>query len=279
MSDSISVSDGAHAKRAGNRTIGAALALVAAVTLFAAAFWFVGGVDYVAGLIGGGPETPATTPGATPAPGSKSATATATPTPSTDVPDALSRRMYIEQIESAPQIDRLAAGQTTGFTIDGVTVKSPTETWVAVTAKFTTAPTTMKGVMAFAKAGANWYFLWIQDLNGAASSAQGRFTTPKLTEPSEPTDEEFDEAGITTVDQGVIDSVLGAQAANQGLVAGILDGTYSTITLAKPLKGAGTITVPVTATGKAGEVKGSITLITKRIDGKERTFIASFKKQ
>lgn len=187
--------------------------------------------------------------------------------------------MYIEQIQSAAQIARLASGQAIEFSIDKVEAKSPTETWVAITATFTTEPTPMKGVMAFSKAGANWYFLWIQDLTGASQTATGLLTTRKLTEPTQSTDEKFAQAGVKTLDQAVVDTILGSQAANQALVAGILDGTYKTIALAKPVQGPGTITIPVTATGASGTVKGSVTLVTKQIDGKDRTFVASFKKE
>jgi hypothetical protein len=273
MSDTTSAPNGAHGKRAAGKSVGAALILVLAIAAFAAAFWYVGGVGYVAGIVGGGPVTPGTGGTAsTPVPGASTAKRP------TDVPDALARRMYIEQIESAPQIERLASGKTTGFTIDKVEDKGADQKWVAITASFTTQPKTMKGVMAFQKAGANWYFLWIQDLTGAADTAEGLLTTPKLTEPTEPTAEEYEEAGITTVDQAIVDAVLTSQAADQALVAGILDGTYTSIALEPAVEGPGTITIPITATGKS-ETKGSVTLLTKDIDGKARTFVASFKKQ
>jgi hypothetical protein len=278
MSDSVPIADVARAKEAGNRTLGAALFLMLAIAGFAGAFWYVGGVDYVAGLLDGGPTVSDTV--TTPGGGSKPATVTPTIAPRPpDVPDGLAKRMYIEQIESEQQIKRLASGLTTEFTIDKVQDKSASEKWVAVTARFSTAPKTMKGVMAFSKAGANWYFLWIQDLTGVASTPEGFLTTPLLTEPDEPTAEEYSEAGIKTVDEAVIDSVLVAQAANQSIVVGILDGTYTSIACGKPVAGPGTVQIPVVATGAGASVKGSITLVTKRIDGKERTFVASFKKQ
>jgi ABC-type amino acid transport substrate-binding protein len=290
VSDTTAV-NGNSAKKSGARPALAALVLVVAIAAFAAAFWYVGGLDYVSGVVGvdlaamlglGSSGAPGGLPGSVPATStpSTSATGTASAGKPTDVPDALAKRMYIEQIESAPQIERLASGKTTAFTIDKVETKSPTETWIAITVDFTTEPKVMKGVMALSKAGANWYFLWIQDLTGAAKTAEGLLTTPKLTEPTEPTAEEYDEAGITTVDQAIIDAVLTSQAANQALVAGLVDGTYTSIALTAPVTGPGTLTIPVTATGpKAAATQGSVTLITKRIDGKDRTFVASFKKQ
>jgi hypothetical protein len=280
VSDTIPEQGAARARASGGRPAVAALVLVLAVGLFAAAFWYVGGVDYVTGILGGGPGGTGGTPSG-PAPGA-SASATTTPAGDqrpTDVPDAHAKRMYIEQIESEPQISRLQSGKTTGFTIDEVQEKSPNEKWVAITASFSTSPKTVKGVMAFSKAGSKWYFLWIQDLTGAAKTAAGLFTTPRLTEPEEPTSEEYEEAGITTVDQAVVDTILTSQAANQEFVAGILEGKYTAIALEKPVEGPGTLVIPVTATGATGEEKGSVTLIIKRIDGKDRTFVASFKKQ
>jgi hypothetical protein len=277
MSDTTPAPNGAHKKKAGGKSVSAALILVLAIVAFAAAFTYVGGVDYVAGLFGGGPKAPgAGTPGTgTPATGTPGA-------PSgkpTDVPDALAKRMYIEQIESAVQIERLASGKTTAFTIDKVEAKGADQKWVAITAKFTTDPKTMKGVMAFQKAGANWYFLWIQDLTGAADTAEGLLSTPRLTEPTEPTDEEYAEAGIKTVDKSIVDAILTSQAANQALVAGILDGTYTSVALEPAVEGPGTVVIPVTATGSGTPAKGSVTLLVKDIDGKPRTFVASFKKQ
>jgi hypothetical protein len=263
--------NGAPPVKAKPKPLLAALVLIVALGLFAAAFVYAGGMDYVTQLLAGGAATPTTPVPPKPPTSTKPA----------DVPDALAKRMYIEQIESASSIERLAAGMTTGFTIDKVEDKSATEKWVAITANFTDAPTTMKGVMAFSKAGANWYFLWIQDLTGVAENADALLSTPLLTEPKEPTAEEYEEFGIKTVDQSVIDTVLTSQAANQALVQGILDGTYTTITCEKPVAGPGTITIPVTATatGAKGDTRGSVTLLIKMIDGKDRTFIASFKKQ
>lgn len=271
MSDTIEAHHSAPVTKAGNRALSAALFLVLAVGLFAAAFVYVGGADYVGGLLGGGPSAPATTPAAVaPKPVAKPA----------EVSDALAKRMYIEQIESAASIKRLADGTCTGFTIDKVEEKSASEKWVAITAKFATAPNTMKGVMAFSLQGGKWYFLWIQDLSSVdVATPEGLLGSPKLTEPTEPTDEEYTEAGIKTVDNAVIAAILSSQAENQALVKGILDGDWTTIVLAKPETGQGTITVPVTATGTGGEVKGSVTLLTKQIDGKDRTFVASFKRQ
>jgi hypothetical protein len=277
MSDTTPAPNGAHKKKAGGKSVSAALILVLAIVAFAAAFTYVGGVDYVAGLFGGGPAAPgAGTPGTgTPATGTGTAAGDKRPT---DVPDALAERMYIEQIESAPRIERLAAGETTEFTIEKVQDKSPTEKWVVITAHFSTDPKTIQGVMCFSKAGANWYFLWIQDLTGAATTAEGLLTTPKLTEPSEPTAEEYEEAGVKTIDRAVIDTILSSQAANQAFVGGILDGTYTSVAVGKPAPGQQTITIPVTATGPSADMKGSITLVIKEIDGKPRTFVASFKK-
>lgn len=248
----------------------AALVLVAAIGLFAAAIFYAGGMDYVNQLLGntgrGQVGRPAPKPGAT--------------APSyTGVPAAVERRMYIEQIESAPRIARLANGEGTEITFNAVASKTASETWIAVTAKFNKEPTSIDGVMAFERVAANWYFMWLQEYPGAGEVGADYLTQLPLHEPYDPTNEEYAEFNITTVDQGVIDAVILSQSADQALVKGILDGTYTSLKLDTPEKGVGTIRIPVTLTGSAGEVKGAITLLTKEIDGKDRTFVASFKKQ
>jgi hypothetical protein len=247
----------------------ALIVLIVALGLFAAAFFYAGGMDYVNQLLGntgGAVGRPAPKPGAT--------------APSyTGVPAAVERRMYIEQIESAPRIARLAAGEGTEITFNAVASKTATETWVAVTARFNKEPATINGVMCFEKVAANWYFMWLQEYVGAGAADADALTQLPLHEPYDPTNEEYAEFNITTVDQGVIDAVILSQSADQALVKGIMDGTYTSLTLDKPEKGVGTIRIPVTLTGSAGSVKGAITLLTKMIDGKDRTFVASFKKQ
>jgi hypothetical protein len=271
-----------HAKKRTSPLV-ALLALVAALGVFGAAFVYAGGVDYVNKLMGSAPAAPSGTPArplASATPPTTQPTQSTTQPATSDVPSALGKRMYIEQIESAPQISRLRDGLTTMFTVDAVDKRSGTETWVAITAQFATEPRTMKGVMAFTSVGGRHYFLWIQDLTGAASTPQGLMATKKLTEPTEPTAEEFAEAGVTTVDQGVLGTVIASQAANQSLVAGLLDGGYKTVTLSAPITGPGTVTIPIKASGGSKpEASGSVKLVTKTIDGKDRTFVASFEAQ
>lgn len=253
----------------------ALLILVLAIGVFAVAFFYAGGMDYVNQLMGAAPagSTPATTTPSVPQ------TSTVKPV-ATDVPTNLQKRMYIEQIESAYQIGRLANGETTMFTVDKVSKQSDTETWLSITAQFATEPKTMKGVLAFTQVGGKYYFLWIQNLTGAAATPDALMTTQLLTEDTAVTEEQLASVGVKSIDQGVLNTIISSQAENQSFVAGLVDGSYSIVTLKTPVTGPGTVTIPVTLSGgKAPEANGSVKLITKQIDGKDFTFVASFEKQ
>ena len=97
--------------------------------------------DYVNQLMGAAPAAPSTAKPSAPS------TSTVSPV-TTDVSTNLQKRMYVEQIESAYQIGRLANGETTMFTVDKVSKQSDTETWLSITAQFASEPKTLKGVLA-----------------------------------------------------------------------------------------------------------------------------------
>ena len=85
--------------------------------------------------------------------------------------------------------------------------------------------------------------------------------------------------GVTTFDQGVMGTIASGQAANQDVVAQIMNRSVKKITLGKPEVGPNTVTLPVTLSGASTETTGSLVLIQKTIDGTDLNFLTSFSRQ
>lgn len=259
---------------------------VLALGLFAAAFFYVGGMGYVNALLGGTAPAPATP--AKPA-ASKSATSTTGTTSSgglnlpSGVDELLAKRMYLEQIESSANLTRLADGGVTRFVINGVDATDTTAT-ISLSAFFSDG-TSAPGVMYLVKRSGSWYFLAIGGMNlPGASGLAGGVGTGGSTEIVESNvadvTETLLELGIKTFDTGVINSILSQQAVNQPVFKDVVAGTYTALEMGKPSAGAGTISVPVTLKSKSGaDVAGRIVLIKSSIDGHDLTFLTTFNKQ
>jgi hypothetical protein len=250
------------------------LLLLLALLAFGAALWYVGGIDYVKGLLGGSPTAPSKVTSA-----KTGATTVGRPA---GVDEVLAKRMYVEQIESSKNLAKMAQGNVSRFVINGVDTTDTTAT-VSLNAFFkdgTSAP----GVMYLVKRSGSWYFLAIGGMNlpnaSGLASGVGTAGTTELAESNMADSEEgLRQAGIKTYDMGVINSMLSQQASNQPVLTAVVAGAYTTLELGAPSSGAGTISVPVTLGGKSGApVTGQLVFITKTIDGHEFTFLTTLKK-
>ncbi len=269
-----------HARHKSN-LLRSVLIAVVALAVFGAALWYVGGVDYVMGLLGGGkPATAPATAAKPAAPAAASASAFKLPA---GVDEMLAKRMYVEQLESSKNLSRLADGSANRFVINRVDATDSTAT-ISLTAFFkdgTSAP----GVMYLVKRSDAWYFMAIGGMNlPNATGLAGGVGTAGSTEivESDVLDvaEGMKEAGIKTFDTGVINSMLSQQTVNQPMLKEIVAGTYTTYEFGAPSIGTGTVTVPVTLKGKSGDsAKGEIVLIKSTIDSHDFTFLTTFKKQ
>jgi hypothetical protein len=260
------------------------LILLIALAVFGAAMWYTGGIDYVMGLLGGAtPGSPNTSqPAASAAASSTASSSTGSLNLPAGVDEALAKRMYVEQIESTNNLAKMAKGDVARFAINGVDATDTTAT-ISLSVSFkdgTSAP----GVMYLVKRSGSWYFLAIGGMNlpNASGLAGGVATggSTEITEQNLPdVAEGMSQAGISTFDLGVINTILSQQTVNQPMLQALVGGTYNTMELGAPTAGLGTASVPVTLTGKGGaSAKGQLALIAKTIDGHDFTFLTTFKK-
>ncbi|MGB4592254.1 MAG: hypothetical protein WBI63_00575 [Coriobacteriia bacterium] len=279
--------------KAGKSKVVVALLMVLIVFgVLAAAYAFLGGADLVADLMGDSeaePTTPSTP--ATPAAPSTPSTATASgdttestePAASTDETATASgtsgaastsggssagttkpavnpptgdqaARMYWEQVASQEQIGKLVRGEISRIQLGAVT-QSGTTANVRVTVYYT-AGGSLSGTMVLRNYSGVWYFSSIaRDGNSLAvkTGASG--------------------------DTGVVSTIVSQQAANQEIVAGIINGGYTSVKINGFSGGSGTQTLNITVSGgTAPATAGSIVCVSKTISGTKHWFITSFSK-
>jgi Domain of unknown function (DUF4878) len=271
MDGAISTAD--ERKRKSSKVTLAVLVFVLALVIFGAAFYYAGGMELVQPLLGGGLVSPSGT--GTPA-ASTPASASVNSLPA-GVDTNMIKRMYVEQIESASNIERLAAGQFKSITIDKVVMRGDSDADVAITAELKDG-TKAGGVIQVVKRGGNWYFFSITGL-GNTGGLSASINTAQSMETSEALASEASEAGVKTFDEDVMATMASQQAANQEIVAGFVDGSVTKLVFGSPQAGAGTVSLPITASGpKSAAYEGSALLVTKTVDGVQRTFLTTFKK-
>jgi hypothetical protein len=256
----------ASTRKSGRGVLVAGVVLVLAALLLAAAFYFLDGMSYLTKLTSPTPKKPA----------NSTAAASTTTTAAADQTEAeFARRMYVEQIESEAVMKRLADGEVEALVVKHVRTDEESAT-LDVIATFRDG-TYADGSMVLVKRDGTWYMFSLTGLrknpdNGFSSSVAGF----KDIEASQTVEEAAAREGISTFDQGVIDTLMSEQPKQQEFVSAILDGTYNALNFGKPKRGAGVITTPVTLTGpETKSAKGSMVLIRKTIDGQPRTFLLS----
>jgi hypothetical protein len=275
MSDIAAPSTGTAPK---SKVLVGGLVLVLAVALFAAAFAYAGGIGIITKLIGGTAvetaqsTTPPTTGGST---GGSTAAPAAGAIPS-GVMEDFGKRMYLEQLESAKNIEHLAKGDITSFKVDSIKTETD-RTLVNITCFFkdgTKAP----GAIALKQDNKQYFVYAIEGLRPSSTGGLAIDTnTSGNPNKNLSLEEQMSRLGVKTFDQPTLATLLSEQKSNQAVVAGIVDGTYTGCTLGAPSTGAGTITIAISLTGKSS-AKAQVTIIKKTIDGKERLFVTSFKK-
>ncbi|MDZ4180171.1 MAG: hypothetical protein U1E29_13215 [Coriobacteriia bacterium] len=264
-----------------------ALAVLVLVGALAGVFVAVGGIDIVADLIAGDPdsgdiiapvppaepgESTAGEPGESTEPtgsaeptetagGTTGGTSATSGTPGTSATTPVAKpptgdqqaRMYAEQAASQEQIGKLVRGEISSFNLGAVTRSGSTAS-VRVTANYASGGS-MSGTMVLRDYSGIWYFSSItRDGNsGSTPSAPG--------------------------DSGVISAIVTAQAANQEIPAGIISGGYKTLTVSGVSSGSGTASVRISLSGGTSpRTAGTITCVSKDIGGVKYWFITSFTK-
>jgi hypothetical protein len=271
MDGAISTAD--EPKRASNKVTLAVLVFVLAVALFGAAFYYAGGMELVQPLIGG-----LVSPSGTGAPAASTPASAPVSPPTATFDPALGKRMYVEQIESQSSLQRLAAGEIKGITVDRVDAGSDVAI-VSITARFTDG-TKAAGAMKLVKRDGLWFFFALTGMrSGATGGLADSVNKAAQMESSQTIENEFKRAGIVEPDAGVIKTLFEQQSANQEMFEDLLAGTYTAYELGKPTIGAGTVSIPVKILEKSGAAStGRIVLIKKTVEGKDRVFLTKFAK-
>lgn len=263
----------------------ALLMLLLVVGVFGIAYAFLGGDDLVADLLGGdtaepvvtvmppkpkpnstetstgaGSETPGTstettgtaTPGTTPGTtGSGGTTTPATKPPTGDQ----TARMYWEQVASQEQILKLVKGEVSSVAIGTVTKSGSTAT-VPLTVSYK-AGGSLSGTMVLRDYSGVWYF--------SSIARSGNSLSVKTSKPG---------------DTGIVSTIVSRQAANQYVPLGIINGGYKTLTIKSASMGSGTATIGITLSGgTSATTAGTITCVSKVINGEKTWFISSFAKK
>ncbi len=267
------------------------LTALALLTLVAAAlavtYFFLGGDQLVADFLGGSSTNTATVVPSKPATPSTDSTESAdsgTGTTSDDATDTAdtadtagtsdtsdgsgdtgtaanpptadqAARMYWEQVASQEQIGKLVNGEISAVTIGTVT-KSGSTANVRITVAYK-AGGTLSGTMVLRDYSGVWYF--------SSIARDGNSLSTRTSKPG---------------DAGIVSTIVSQQAANQSIPLGIINGGYKTITIAKTSMGSGTATLGITLSGgTSAKTAGTITCVSKVINGEKMWFISSFAKK
>jgi hypothetical protein len=258
--------------RSNGRTLFAGVLTLLLLVAFVAAFVTLGGNGFVSGLLKSFSlwNQGRSTPVAVGTRGTVSTTASLPP----GVDDVLAKRVYVEQIESQVNIGKLVNGDVTSFDYGKVTKEASSAT-IEIKAHFKDG-TSGPGVVGMALKGKNWFFAYIAGRNSVDATGLASTVARGTNEQSA---EHLAETARAKVDPGVLNTLMSEQVKSQAMLAEMVAGEYTRLTVDKTSKGLDTATIDVTLTPKSGaSTKGQLICIRKEIDGKETWFITTFKK-
>jgi hypothetical protein len=242
--------------------------LVLALALFAGVFFWLGGIDGVRALLNNKPDA-ATTP-ASPA---ASAPASAPVVPS--VPDA-ARLAYAEQIESQSMIGHLAAGDVTSMEL--LSAESGETTAVAQARVRLIDGSQVQGSVRLIKSGNMWYFVTLTRTGGSVkTSGTDEPAERVLATTTAEVDAKLAAVGVKTPDQGILDTIVEQQKANQSALREVASGKRVRYDFGKVVKGPQTFTIPVTNHAEGAAHPGRIVIISKNVEGIDRLFVTTLK--
>lgn len=246
--------------------------LILTAALFAVVCWYLGGIDGISSLV----EAELA-----PKPSEVVATSTVSPAPAVSVgatETTAAKLVYAEQIESQENIDKLADGDVASFRVDSAKVASDSAI-VRITIKMhdgTSAP----GALRFVRSGELWYFATITGLRSSRTGGEAdEIGSSESVTATITADEKLAAVGVEVPDADVIRVIAEQQVINQPLVRDLIAGEYQWYTLGKPVNGPYTFTIPVKFGGsEETTIAGAITIIAKNVEGQDRLFITTFKR-
>jgi hypothetical protein len=261
-------------KPGSSKTVLASAMVVLLLAAFGVSFYYLDGVGYVSGLVASllaqpKPSAPAVVPS-----GSKAATSSPLNLPR-GVDEAFAKRMYVEQLESETNIQKLVGGQVSGFSMGvGTTVTGGREVPIRATFKDGTSGA---GVLGLSQRQGDWYFVFI---SGRRTVKTGGQADSVANDPQEGFASNSDASlAKKTVDKDVLNTILSEQAKNQEVLSALAAGAFTDVKVDGVQPGQGTATLNITLTGpKTASMKGRILCINKSIDGTDTWFVTSFSK-
>lgn len=254
----------APARRSRATVIAAVLAVIVAAGAFGAAFYVFDGsalVGQVAApllsLFGLGPSE-TTSPNPQPAP----VTPADTLTLPKGMPESFALRVWLEQVESQANIERLVTGDVK--TLEALSAKvNGASSVVAIRVTFADG-TVLPGELGMRKFGGAWYVAWVRGLRTGQ--------TPVLE-----TDEAHALPARRDVDVKLLSEVLAQQASSNDLLAGYATGLVQRADVTTVTEGPGTATLELKITEKdKGVYPGKLVAIQDESGTEPRWFIARF---
>lgn len=262
------------APRSGSRrALIAGFLLVVMLAVFAAAFLAFGGVQIVHGLLGSQPVALSGGPNAQGVP-----VATSTPSASITLPpgvdETFAKRVYVEQLESQENIQKLVNGEVTKFTY-GKVDRTTSDAVINMRAYFkdgTSAP----GIVGMAAKQGTWFFAYIAGRAPATTAGLASSVSRGVDENSP---QHLAKIAAAKVDTEVVSTMLSQELQSQETLAGLVAGKQREMIVDGVTTGQGTATLAITMKSTGGvESKAELICITKQVDGKQSWFITTFKK-
>jgi hypothetical protein len=269
-------------KSKNSRPLVAGILVLVILAAFAVAFYLLGGVDVVSGLVGGllaaQPAAPRQSQSASPAPSAPASSSASTESSGLVLPsgvdDAFAKRVYVEQLESETNIAKLVDGKVASFTLKkAANVTGGVEIPIRVTF---TDHSSADGILGLAQKRGNWFFVYISGKRKGGKPGQSDTVNQ---DGSETLDSHETTLDSKPVDVDVLNTILEQQVKSQQVFARLADGTYDGVAIDKVTPGEGTTTLDITLSGpKRAAMKGRVLCISKDIDGTKTWFITSFTK-
>ena len=191
--------------------------------------------------------------------------------PSTD--KVFARRMYLEQAQSAGNLDRLAEGRISSFDITDRKVADATAT-VGIKAHFTDG-TSAPGTVLLVRNKGSWFFF---SMEGGRSGSSAGYAGGVDTKDNTNVDS-FTDVPDSAIDWNLADELVRQQAADQTYMKSIVEGPAKRFVLGKPQEGAGTVTIDAMmySSGKGAPEKVRIVLVPSTFEEKKSYFVTSMR--
>jgi hypothetical protein len=185
-----------------------------------------------------------------------------------DAKKLFARQIYLEQIESATNIRRMAGGKITSFDITDRSIAENTST-VGIVAHFVDG-SSAAGEIHLVRDNGTWYFFTME----GERSAQSTGIATGVDAPHGPEAEEVSYPD-SAIDFGVANEMVRAQAADQQYLKAVAEGPASRFALAKPQPGAGTVSIDADMYSASGGTpkKCRIVMAQSQFEGRPYFFI------